>query len=114
MQGTMKCKKYKIIQIIIKGWVSPNSRNVGSFQDWLKDLIQSPEVSPAFKPPMVIDVAPDYVRLARHLQQFHQRDFIISVSILGKRNFNKSTNRLPLIPSRQRLGPGSISKSLAT
>lgn len=57
MQGIMKCKKYKEIQIIVKGSVSHNSLNVGSFQDWLEDLIQSPEFFLALKPPMLIDMA---------------------------------------------------------
>lgn len=55
--GNNERQEIQEIQIIIQEWVSPNSLNVGRFQDWLKDLIQSLEFFPALKPPMLIDVA---------------------------------------------------------
>lgn len=50
-------KEIQKIQTIMKGTVSPNSLKVRSFQGWLKDLIQSPEIFPALKHPILIGLA---------------------------------------------------------
>lgn len=76
----------------MKGTVSPNSLKVRSFQGWLKDLIQRPEIFPALIPPILIGLALWLHEVSKTSSAVPQKGFHHRyVSILGKRNFHNSS-----------------------